>query len=138
MITPAQFDDWLRRYGRAWIDGDPQAIVAIFAPDAEYHEVPFAPPMVGAAVIRHYWTVGAKDGQRDVTFDATPIALDGERGYAHWRASFTRVATGAFVELDGVLAARFDDTGRCREFREWWHRRETAAAALRAPSEREE
>jgi hypothetical protein len=138
MITNAQFDDWLRRYGRAWIGGDPEAIVAIFAPDAEYHEVPFDAPMVGHEAIRHYWTVGAKDGQRDVTFDATPIALAGDRGYAHWRASFTRVATGAFVELDGVLAARLDAAGRCREFREWWHRRETAAAALRAPGEREE
>jgi hypothetical protein len=31
------------------------------------------------------------------------------------------------VELDGVLAARFAADGRCREFREWWHRRETPA-----------
>lgn len=138
MIAPAQFDDWLRRYGRAWIDRDPQAIVAIFAPDAEYHEVPFVPPMVGQEAIGHYWTVGARDGQRNVSFEATPIALDGDRGHAHWRASFTRVTTGAFVELDGVLAACFDDAGRCREFREWWHRRETAAAALPAPNEREE
>lgn len=138
MMTPAQFDYWLRRYGRAWIDPDPEAIVAIFARDAEYHEVPFAPPMVGQEAIRHYWTVGARDGQRDISFETTPIALGCDRGYAHWRASFEREATGAFVELDGVLAARFDDAGRCREFREWWHRRETAADALPAPNASEE
>jgi ketosteroid isomerase-like protein len=138
MIENPQFEEWLRRYGRAWIAGDPEAVVAIFAPDAAYHENPFEPPMVGVDAIRHYWTIGAKHGQRNVTFDATPIAVDGDTGYAHWRASFTRVATGAFVELDGVLAARFDESGRCCEFREWWHRRETSAADVRAPSEREE
>jgi len=138
MMTNAQFEAWLQRYGRAWIEGDPEAIVAIFAPDAEYHEEPFEPPMVGHEAIRHYWAAGARDGQRNVTFQAAPIALDGDRGYAHWTASFTRVASGAFVELTGVLAARFDDAGRCREFREWWHRRETPAAASRLPSGREE
>lgn len=48
-----------------------------------------------------------------------------DTGHAHWHATFTRVPAGTFVELDGVLMARFDAHMRCTEFREWWHRKET-------------
>jgi ketosteroid isomerase-like protein len=128
MITLPAFDAWLRRYGDAWIAGDPQAAVALFTEDAAYHETPFEPPMVGSDAIRRYWTEGAQDGQREVTFAARPVGVEGDTFYARWQATFVRVRNGAFVELDGVLSARFDPDGRCREFREWWHRRETPSA----------
>jgi hypothetical protein len=128
MTTPAAFADWLRRYGQAWITGDPRAAVDLFSRDAAYHETPFDPPMVGHDAIRRYWTEGAQEGQREVTFAAQPVAVDGDAGMARWQATFVRVRNGALVELDGVLAARFGADGRCREFREWWHRRETARA----------
>jgi ketosteroid isomerase-like protein len=127
MISPEAFADWLRRYGEAWTAGDPVAAVALFTDDATYHETPFDPPMVGSEAIRRYWTEGARDGQRDVRFAAQPFAVTGDSGHALWQASFVRVSSGAFVELDGALAARLAADGRCREFREWWHRRETPA-----------
>jgi ketosteroid isomerase-like protein len=128
MITRQAFADWLRRYGEAWQAGDPLAAVRLFSDDAAYHETPFAAPMVGGEAIRRYWTEGARDSQREIRFAAQPVGVDGDTGHARWQASFIRVATGARVELDGVLAARFAPDGRCREFREWWHRRETPAA----------
>jgi SnoaL-like domain len=114
MITAEAFGDWLRLYGAAWIGRDPQAAVEA--------------PMVGLDAIRRYWAEGAQAGQRDVTFAATVCGLEGDTGCAHWRATFFRVPGGSFVELDGVLAACFAADGRCCEFREWWHRRETPAA----------
>jgi len=125
MIAADAFADWLRRYGEAWTAGDPAAAVALFSDDAAYHETPFGPPMVGSEAIRRYWTDGARDGQREVRFAAQPLAVSGDSGHARWQASFVRMASGALVELDGVLAASFAAGGRCREFREWWHRRET-------------
>jgi hypothetical protein len=125
VTTLPAFEDWLRRYGEAWIGGDPAAAVRLFAEDATYHETPFDPPMVGSEAIRRYWTEGAQDGQREVTFAAQPVTVEGGVGYARWQATFVRVRNRAFVELDGMLAARFADDGRCSEFREWWHRRET-------------
>lgn len=119
------FRDWLRRYGRAWIAGDPQAAIELFTPQAAYHETPFDPPMLGEEAIRRYWTEGAQDGQREVTFEAQPIGLHGDTGYARWQATFVRLPGRSSVELDGVLAARFAADGRCCEFREWWHRRES-------------
>jgi ketosteroid isomerase-like protein len=129
MITRATFDDWLRRYGEAWMAGDPQAAVRLFADDAAYHETPFDPPMTGSEAIRRYWTEGAQDGQREVTFGAQCVGVGGDTGYARWQATFVRVRDGAAVELDGVLSARFAPDGRCCEFREWWHRRESPPPA---------
>lgn len=126
MLTHAAFERWLSAYGAAWRDGDPEAAVRLFTPEAAYHETPFDAPLRGAGAIRRYWTDGAKNAQRDVAFAARVVGVDDDTGHAHWRASFVRVAGGARVELDGVLAARLAADGRCRELREWWHRRETA------------
>lgn len=124
-MTMQEFQQWLDRYGNAWVAGDPEAAVALFSADAAYYETPFAAPMIGAEAIRRYWTEGAKNAQTEVTFEATPVSLSGNTGFARWRATFRRVPSKTFVELDGVLAARFDDAMRCEQFREWWHRKET-------------
>lgn len=129
MIDAESFVDWLRRYGQAWIDGDPQAAAELFTDDAAYHEKPFEPPMVGRAAIVRYWTAGAKDSQREVAFRARPVGIDGSTGYARWSATFVRLPGRSLVELEGILAAQFGADGRCSEFREWWHRRETGSAA---------
>lgn len=122
---PGRFQRWLDGYGQAWMTGDPQAAVQLFAPSAAYHETPFDPPMVGTEAIRRYWTEGAKNAQTAVQFEATLLWFDGTTGVARWRATFRRVPSRVFVELDGTLLARFDDEMRCEEFREWWHRRES-------------
>lgn len=125
------FETWLRRYGRAWEDGDADAICELFTPDAVYWETPFDPPMIGHEAIRAYWSVGAASAQTDVAFAAQPLRHDpgDDTRFATWQASFRRVATSASVELDGVLSARFAPDGRCAVFREWWHRRETPGQA---------
>src|SRR5687768_8716356 len=125
-MTLDDFVEWLDRYGIAWIARDPEAVAALFSIDAAYYETPFDQPMVGSRAIHQYWTDGARNSQRNVRFEATPIAIENDRGLAHWRASFHRVPSDVFVELDGVLSARFDEAKRCLEFREWWHRREQA------------
>jgi len=118
---------WLNRYGNAWVAGDPDAVVQLFSADAAYYETPFDEPMIGTEAIRRYWTEGAKNAQTDVTFEATPVSVSGNTAFACWRATFRRVPSKAFVELDGVLSGRFDEEMRCAEFREWWHRKETRA-----------
>ena len=126
-LTIEQATDWLRGYGQAWERGDVEAIGSLFAEDAVYVETPFAAPMVGRAAIRDYWRDGARDGQRDVRFDFTVWTVDGWTCCCHWRARFTRAASGEAVELDGVFRLIFARDGAdrlvCRELREWWHRR---------------
>src|SRR5687768_6666812 len=102
-MTLHDFVDWLSRYGDAWMARDPVAAASLFSSSAVYHETPFDQPLIGSRGIQQYWTQGAEQNQRDVKFEATPIALENDRGLAHWRATFTRVASNVPVEVDGVL-----------------------------------
>ena len=77
--------------------------------------------------IHDYWKAGAGQSQANVAFTYEPLSVTSDGGVAHWAATFVRVPSGAAVRLDGVLVARFDAAGHCTEFREWWHREETAA-----------
>lgn len=118
------FQEWLEQYGRAWMEGDPAAVVELFAEDAAYYEEPFLSPMAGREAIHRYWTEGAQEGQTDISFQFSIIAVKKDTGYAHWQAAFTRIPANTHVELDGILAAKFNKAKQCTEFREWWHRKE--------------
>lgn len=124
-MTTAVFRQWLDAYGEAWVDGDPDRIVALFAATAAYYETPFDPPMVGHDAIAQYWREGAKDGQKEVSFEADILAVLDDSGIAHWTATFVRVPGGEQVALDGVLQVSFDTAGAATVFREWWHRVES-------------
>lgn len=127
-MNATQFAAWLDEYGRCWQQGDAKGVMELFAPGATYHETPFDPPMVGLDAIHDYWKAGAGQSQQDVTFEYELLDATGDRGIARWRAAFVRTPSGLAVRLDGVLLARFNERGRCEEFREWWHRVEMAAS----------
>lgn len=122
----AAFSHWLKQYGSAWITGDAAAVVQLFSPDARYEETPFDTAMIGREAIFKYWKEGAGLAQKDIRFAYRVVTVQEDTGIAHWTASFLRVPGGTFVELDGILMAKFTQSDLCVHFREWWHRRETA------------
>ena len=125
-LSMTTLDEWLWNYGRAWVEQDPDALVALFAADSSYQRTPFEEPMRGHEAIRNYWIEGAQRSQSDISFRHQCLSTEGGVGIAHWQATFTRTSTGARVSVDGVLTVQFDQDGRCIEFREWWHRDESA------------
>jgi hypothetical protein len=124
-----EFEKWLDAYGAAWQSGDAKAAIKLFSDEAEYYETPFDVPMVGCEAIYRYWDAGAGESQKDVLFSYQALAIVENKGLALWQASFVRIPSGNQVELDGFLAAEFDDIGKCSVFREWWHRREYKGSA---------
>lgn len=120
------FEAWLGEYAEAWRLQDPQRAAALFSHGALYYETPFDEPLSGRDGIVQYWQEGAADSQTDISVACEALGVSGSVGVAHWSARFTRVPSGVKVELDGVLAATFDDQGLCCVFREWWHRRESS------------
>jgi uncharacterized protein (TIGR02246 family) len=117
------FKTWLDAYRTAWETRDPQAVLALFSEQAVYVERPYQEPMRGREAIAEYWS-HIPVTQDDVHVRLEPLAFSGDLGIAHWWASFLKIPSGKRVHLDGVLAATFDADGRCRLFREWWHKRE--------------
>ena len=127
MISLNKFEKWLDAYGAAWQSGDANAAIKLFTEDASYHETPFDEPMVGLDAIRQYWSEGAGESHKDVSFMYQGAVVVEDRGLAQWQANFVRIPSGNQVELDGFFMATFDAAGKCSVFREWWHRRERAS-----------
>ncbi len=119
-LTSTALESWLQQYGAAWVARDPAAAGKLFVADASYHEMPFDAPKQGRAAIEEYWRNVTAE-QRDVKFESKVIAVNGNTGVAHWKASFRVASTGATLSLDGVFVLEFDDSGQCKSLREWWH-----------------
>jgi uncharacterized protein (TIGR02246 family) len=111
---------WLQKYGAAWQARDAAAAGVLFTVDASYLETPYDAPKQGRAGIEEYWRTVTAD-QRDVKFESTVIAVNGNTGVAHWTATFKIASSGATLSLDGVFVLEFDASGQCTSLREWWH-----------------
>jgi SnoaL-like domain len=126
--------DWLDAYGRAWISNDPSEVAALFSEDALYAVDPYGEPWRGRGRIVEEWTSDPEE-QRELRFEARPLAVTRDVGVAHWAVSYRRLADPELVhELDGILVLRFDEAVRCTEHREWYHRR-TGPAGVASDSE---
>ena len=68
--------DTVRRFCAAWADGDLDAIMAFFADDAVYHNIPVA-PVVGTEVIRQT-IAGFTASAKLVEFEVRNIAAAGD------------------------------------------------------------
>ena len=119
-LTMVGLKAWLDAYGDAWESRDADAAAQIFAEDATYQVTPYEEPHAGQEGVRQYWA-GVTENQRNVQFDYQPIAVDGDTGIAHWSAQFDIDPDGHHLELDGIFVLKFDDDGKCRQLREWWH-----------------
>jgi hypothetical protein len=110
----ASFQSWLNRYIDAWRTTDPVAIGELFSPDARYFYGPYRDPVVGREAIVADWA-GEPDAPGSWEAEYRPWAIDGE----------VAVAIGESRDADGrtfsnIFVCRFDDDGRCTEFREWF------------------
>ena len=120
--------EWLDKYGRAWINGDPDQVVTLFSETATYRETPFDEPMNGRREIREYWQKNAADAQEDVEFTSQVWAVKNDTAVAGWQARFTEKASGIRVDLDGTFRLVFSDEPgalQCTVLEEWWHSRES-------------
>jgi ketosteroid isomerase-like protein len=118
MIDYAAAGEWLEAYGRAWQAFDGDAWVGLFTDDAEYHEDPFKPPLVGHNALRAY-LLDASAAQGDVEFTVERHWASGETVLAAWHATYMRRTTGAVVRVAGFLTAEVAGDGRVSRFREW-------------------
>ena len=58
--------------------------------------------------------------QRPVILSPSMVESQGQAG----EAKFVRVPSGKRVELNGILVAEFEESGRCIDFKEWRQRHE--------------
>lgn len=130
---------FMQGYKAAWERRDEQAFVALFTPDGEYHNTPFAVQR-GPAQLAEYWR--RVKLQQDVRVTYRVLARTADGGIAHWHTTYQVASEELFqiwarstgtnlvarqpgdplprMVLDGVLQAEFDGA-LCRCARIWWH-----------------
>lgn len=131
--------DFMRGYQAAWEQRDEMRFVALFTPDGEYRNTPFASQR-GPEQLAAYWQ--RVKLQEDIRVGYDILADMGDAGIARWQVSY-RVASEELFEiwarstgtplvarrpgdplprmtLDGILVAEFAGD-RCRTCSLWWH-----------------
>lgn len=126
-LTMRELSSWLEAYGEAWESRDADAAAEIFSDDATYRVTPYEEPHIGKDGVRNYWA-GVTENQRNIQFEHRAISVTGNTGVAHWLAAFEVEPDGTKIELDGIFVLEFDEDGKCRQLREWWHLKTGAAA----------
>jgi ketosteroid isomerase-like protein len=117
------FAAWLADYVAAWRSNDAGAIGALFSEDARYHYGPYSEPVVGRDAIVASWLTNPDDpaswqaGYRPLAVDGDTYVATGESTY------FEPGGTAVRTAYSNIFVCRFDKSGLCREFREWFMER---------------
>ncbi len=123
MLDRAKVTAWLDAYVRAWKTYDQQAIGDLFSEDATYAYTPYSEPIRGRAAIVASWleepgAPGTYDGHYE------PIVIEGNRAVSNGRSRyFEQDGSTLKAEWDNIFVLRFDDEGRCTEYKEWYMER---------------
>ncbi len=123
MLDRATVSAWLDAYVQAWKTYEKDAIGALFSEDAIYYYNPYSEPVRGREAIVASWLA-----EPDIagTYDAhyEPIVIEGDRAVTNGRSRyFEQGGSKLKDEWDNVFILRFDEQGRCKEYREWYMRR---------------
>jgi hypothetical protein len=108
MDTRSAARRWAETWRRNWVARDPEPIVALYAPDANYAVSPFSQPNNGREGARTYLERVLNEEMNVEAWFAEPI-VDGERAAVQWWATY--VEDGHDVSLAGTSVLRFDDHG---------------------------
>jgi len=117
-LTPGDGQDLLARFKKAREQRDPDRMLELFAPDAEYRTDPFEPALTGHIALREHWNRLAAD-EVHVEFDAEHVWIAGRTVLASWHGAFTRGATGERVRQRGFSSIEVDPEGLIGRMRDW-------------------
>jgi limonene-1,2-epoxide hydrolase len=130
---------FMQGYKAAWEQRDEAMFAALFSPDGEYRNTPFAIQR-GHEQLAEYWR--RVKLQEDVRVSYEVLASTAAGGIAHWHVSYQVASEELFriwaqstgtnlvarapgdplprMVLDGVLKAQFDGL-LCTKCEIWWH-----------------
>jgi hypothetical protein len=123
---------WLDRYVAAWESYEPDAIADLFSEDVVYRYHPYDEPIVGRdAVVASWLGEGESDdaSTRDEpgTYQASysPVAVDGDAVVAAGTSTYLDSPGGSVDRVyENCYLMKFDGDGRCREFTEYYMKRQ--------------
>jgi ketosteroid isomerase-like protein len=135
-MNKREVDQWLERYVEAWKTYDRDQIGPLFTEDVSYCYHPYDEPIVGRDAVVDSWLgeaeePGASTRDEPGTYDATyrAVAVDGDVAVATGSTSYSSAPGGPTSStFDNCFVMRFDSSGRCSEFAEWYVERPAAGS----------
>jgi predicted SnoaL-like aldol condensation-catalyzing enzyme len=109
---------WARTWADAWEAGNPEPIVALYAPYATVSTQAFREPYRGPDGVRDYVTRVLSEEEDQRVWMSEPI-VDGDRASISWWASLRE--EGADATLAGTSVLRFDAAGLVAEQWDAWN-----------------
>ena len=114
-----QFQTWLDGYVDAWKTYDEGKIGALFSDDVEYRSHPLMEPVRGRAGVVASWVDNKDDpGTYDAQYDV--LAIDDDVHIANGASRYFDDAGKLRDEYFNVYVCRFNSTGECTSFTEYW------------------
>jgi ketosteroid isomerase-like protein len=114
VVTRDDLQRWLDRYVDAWRTYDAEAIGDLFSEDATFAYHPYDDPLRGRAAIVESW-LSEQDEPGSWEAWYAPALVEGDRVTVKGETRYTSGRT-----FSNLWELAFDDTGRCREYVEWF------------------
>jgi len=125
MLNAQMVNQWLARYIEAWKTYAPAKIAALFSVDCVHRYTPFDTPQIGREAIVESW-LAHRDPPDTYDADYTTLMIDGDRAVTTGRTYYYHAGTRDLsAEFANVWVLRFNATGECCEFLEWYMERDT-------------
>jgi ketosteroid isomerase-like protein len=101
-VERPRFAAMIERFGKAWENGNGQALAEVFTENASFVPNPFEAPVVGRRAIAAYWH-DVPYTQTEVRFRAGEVFVAGPWFCTEFRCTFRRRRTGEQVDVRGAL-----------------------------------
>lgn len=118
MLTKDAVREWAEAYRNAWVGADSEAAAALFSEDSSYRANIYEEPHIGRPGVAEYWS-GVTSIQTEVEVRMGESFVDGQKAIVEFWT--TMAIEGDPVTLAGSLILEFDDSGLCRDLREYWN-----------------
>ena len=109
---------WARIWHDAWQARDTEAVVMLYAPDAQFSTEAFRDPYHGQDGVRRYVAQAFSEERDPRVWVGEPIVM-GDRAAIEWWAAV--VENDVEITLAGVSVLRFDAEGLVTEQRDSWN-----------------
>lgn len=119
-VQREQVQAWLDRFIALWRNPDAVAIGDLFAEDVTYRHGAYAPTIAGRDALVEHW-LADPDPPGSWAADWKVELVDGDMAVASGTTTYDDTARPGYPgEYSNVFLLRFDEHGRCVEYREWW------------------
>lgn len=111
-----RFEDWIKRYERAWRTAGTDGLDELFSESASYSTAPFDRPFEGLAAISLMWEAEREGPDEEFELHSSLIAVDGDTAVARVEVRYGKPRECTYRD---IWVIELDREGRCRRFEEW-------------------